>query len=269
VIADVNAAVREANEDNNTRATGVLSIVRSDLTVPSVTFTPLAVAPGQNVSVTHTVKNVARAPGSALASQSHLYLTTISASIGSLIADFGLAAVPPIPPLTSKPVTSKVTIPANTPPGLYFFTVAADASPSIQEQDESNNIGSSATRLLVGPDILVTAASTTTGASPGQSITIGYTVKNQGGQATGAFDVGFALVLETGGPEVRLAATRSGITLGPASVLSSTTIITIPGDTAPGAYRIRVIGDVNAAVNEADEGNNTRLTGVLNIAPRQ
>ena len=45
LIADPGNAVSEADETNNTLLTGVLKVVRPDLTVSSVTFTPAAIDP--------------------------------------------------------------------------------------------------------------------------------------------------------------------------------------------------------------------------------
>src|SRR5207249_4559180 len=77
-------AVDEADEANNERLTaGVLNLLRPDLTVPSVTFTPAATRPNGSVTVTYTVKNVASAPGNAPASLGHLYLASSNSGVAS------------------------------------------------------------------------------------------------------------------------------------------------------------------------------------------
>ncbi len=75
VRVDTLGSVSEADETNNVLMVP-LTVVRPDLTVQSVTATPLAIAPGANVSVTHVVRNVAVAAGVSAHDDSRLFLST-------------------------------------------------------------------------------------------------------------------------------------------------------------------------------------------------
>jgi subtilase family serine protease len=274
VLADASHAVPEADETNNERLTGVFVVARPDLTVPSVTFSPIAIPVGTatNVNVTHVVKNLAGTPGNAPASQSALALLSTSTSV---VADLGPVAVPAIRAAATATVARTVTIPATVPVGLYAFSATADAPNAIAESNELNNVGSSSVRLIVGPDILFTAAATGTTVAPGKNASVTFTVKNQGGSPTGSFDVGFALVpvnaagAPTGSGDIPIGPPRSGVMLAPGASQSLTSNALIPGDVTGGVpagiYRIKLIADPGNAVSEADETNNTRLTGVLSV----
>ncbi len=274
VLADVSHAVAEADETNNERLTGVFIVARPDLIVPSVAFSPIAIPVGTatNVSVTHVVKNLAVAPGNAPASWSALALLSTNTSD---VADLGFVNVPAINAAAMATVAKTVTVPATVPAGLYVFSATADAPNAIAESNELNNVGFSTVRLIVGPDILFTAAATGTTVAPGRNASVTFTVKNQGGSPTGPFDVGFALVpvntagTPTGGGDIPIGPPRSGVTLAPGASQSLTSNAPIPGDVTSGVpagtYRIKLIADPGHAVSEADETNNTRLTGVLNV----
>src|SRR6185295_15465854 len=178
--ADSSGEIDEANELNNVRSTAAIQVVRPDLTVPTVTFTPavLPVGAPANVSVTHVVRNTAIAPGTTPGSQSRLLLSRNQSAAGTLL-DLGLVAVPAVPAAASVSVVSRVALPALTP-GQYFFLARADDPGAVVEREDGNNTGASAIALVVGPDLAVTAAATTTGAIPGANVSVSYTVRNFG-----------------------------------------------------------------------------------------
>jgi hypothetical protein len=116
----------------------------------------------------------------------------VPGAASSAVADFGLVGVPPIAAGAMVTVAKGVSISGNTSVGLYYVLAHADDPGSIFEPNEANNFGASLTRLIVGPDVLPTAASTVTGAAPGTNVSVTYALKNQGGQAAN-LDVLFAL----------------------------------------------------------------------------
>jgi subtilase family serine protease len=257
-------AVVDADPGNDARLTGVINVVRADLGVPSVTFSPAAIAPGANVTVMHTVKNLAGPPGNAGVTQSRLLLSQNQSPAG-VVVDFGLANVPSLAAAAMATVSRSVQVPGGVAPGLYYVLANADAPGDLLEASEANNLGASLTRLIVGPDLVPTAASTVTAAAPGTNVSVTYTLKNQGGQAASGFLVGFALVPQPSGAEIPLPPTGAPVTLAAGAMASFTRSITIPAGTAPGAYRVRVLADATDAVLEADESNNAFLTGAVNI----
>lgn len=263
VRADSAGEVTEADEDNNAR-TVAINVVRADLTVASVRSAPAIVAPGANVSVTHVVRNLAAAPGTAGPTTSRLYLSADDVLDGG---DVQLGADVPVGPLagrTQATLTRSVQIPPGTPAGRYSVFARADAAGVVIESDESNNAAS--TPIVVGPDVTVTSARTAAGTVPGATLPVTYSLRNQGAGSTGPFDVGFALVpVTTPGPDIPVGPARTGVVLAQGASLAATSPIVIPADTPVGQYQVRVIADVADAVVEADEGNNTRVTGFLNI----
>ncbi len=266
-IADVDEQVTEGNENDNTRAVQI-QIVLPDLTVPSVTFTPALAGPGMNMTVTHTVRNVAAGPANAPPSTSGIYLG-LDQSFGSAIGGpLALVSVPAVAAGAASPLitTTNVNIPGGTALGRYYVLVRANDTSGFAEGTTANNVGASATTILLGPDLTVTAASTATGVSPGGNASVTYTIKNQGGQAAGAFDVGFALVPQPSGTNRPIGPSRNVASLAVGAMTAYTNVLSIPQDTPPGAYKIQVTIDAGVAVSEADESNNTFLTGVVNVA---
>jgi subtilase family serine protease len=268
VSADVNAVVSEASEANNELLTGLVRVARPDLTVPSVTFTPPAVATGGAVTVTHIVKNATAANGSAPASQSAIYLSQ-NASLAGVLGQLATVNVPALAPNGTTTLTRAVSV-GNLSTGVYFFVVRADDSDAIVEENEGNNAGFSAVGLLVGPDAGVTAATTVTGAGPGTNVSVSYTLRNLGAAATGAFDVAFDVTPVTAGgvpngTPIALGTARSLPGLAAGQTLSLSNQARLPADLAPGTYRIGVTL-AGFSSSDANAANDRRLTsGVLTV----
>ena len=255
----------EADESNNTLLTGTLNVLRPDLNVPTVTFTPAMIAPGGNISVSHVVKNLSAAPGNAGLSASRLLLSTDQTTAGQ-VADLGTVNVPSIVAGGMTTVIRSAQVPVALPPGRYFVLAQADTADVILEQNPTNNLGASVTRLVVGPDMTVTTASTVAGAIPGANVSVSYTLKNTG-SATPAFNVGFVLVPVSPGPDVPIGPTRTAVVLATNGMLATSSTVGVPPGVAAGQYRIRVTADPGDAVVEAVEANNSVTTGVVTITP--
>jgi subtilase family serine protease len=267
VIADPVGVVTEADEGNNAILSGLINVVRPNLTVPSVTFAPAMIQPGANISVTHVVKNVSVAPGNAGPSVSRLLLSLNQSAAGQ-VADFGTVNVGPIAAggMVTVVKTGTVQIPGGTPPGLYHLLARADDGGTVLEPSDGDNLGASLTRLVVGPDVTVTTASTVAGAIPGANVSVAYTLKNLG-SATGPFNVGFALAPVTPGADVPIGPTRTAVVLAANGMLATTSKVGIPAGITPGQYRVRVIADPADALVEAVEVNNGATTGILTVTP--
>ena len=139
----------EADESNNTFLTGTLTVLRPDLTVSTVTFTPAAIAPGGNITVSHVVKNVALAPGNAALSTSRLLLSTDQTTTGQ-VADLGTVNVPAITAGGMMTVTRPAQIPPSVPRASTTSWRWPTRPTSSAEPSQANNTGASATRLVVG-----------------------------------------------------------------------------------------------------------------------
>jgi len=111
--------------------------LRPDLTIPTVTFTPAAITPGANITVTHVVKNLALAPGNAPLSASRLLLSTDQTVAGQVV-DLGTANVPAITAGGMTTVTRSATVPPGLAPGLYYVLARADDPDAIVEPNSSS-----------------------------------------------------------------------------------------------------------------------------------
>lgn len=265
-IADADGENDESNEADNTKAVAI-TLVLPDLAVTKVSATPAVLAAGQNVSVVHTVKNLAAAPGHAPASTSGLYLSD-DAALGDDVS-LGTVVVRALTAGASTSVKRTLQIPGNTSAGQYWIFAVANDGSDFAEPPSANNGRGSAAPILVGPDLVVTAAtSTRVSAAPGMNVRVTSTVKNQGGAPAGPFQVGIYLSSDNDtlddGVDVLLA-TRPVTGLAPGRVSTATTPVTIPGNVSAGTYYLIVMADSADSVAEAVEGNNTRATAATRV----
>ena len=264
-IADVDDQVAEGNESDNTKAVQI-QILLPDLTVTAITATAGTVVPGQNVSVAHTVKNLAIPPAHAPASTSTLYLSD-DAVLGGDVS-LGTVAVPALTAGASKSVTKSAQIPGDASAGQYWIFAVANDGPAFAEADTANNAKATATPIIVGPDLIVTAATPAPIATaPGLTVNISNTIKNQGAQAVGAFDVGFYLSTNNTYDDRAdvLLTTRSVASLAAGGTSTATTPVTIPSSLSAGSYFLIVRADSGDVVAEANEGNNLKATAALQV----
>jgi subtilase family serine protease len=272
LTADPGNAVAEADETNNViLTTAIVTVAKADLTVRSVTFTPPAAGLNGSVTLTHTVRNLAASPGHAPASRSRLFLSPVNTGPGGF--DLGTVAVPPITAGASATVSATLPMPPGITPGAYYALAVANDGGTVIEPPGAgtNNFGASLTRLLVGPDLTPTSASAAAGVAAGMNLSVAYSVKNVGGEGAGPFEVALRLVpvtavgVPTGDPEIALG-TRAlgGLAAGASQAFSDKA--PVPAATTAGSYKVRVVVDHAAAVTEADETNNERLTGLVKIA---
>lgn len=266
--ADLNRDVSESDEVNNVRPTVAVQVVRPDLTVTSVTL-PTVASAGMNLSVSHVVKNVAAAAGVAPRSTSRLYLST-DPTLGPGDVVLGNAAVAALAGGATATTVTKVQIPPATPPGSYWVIAQANADGALQEVDSptlANNVKATATAMVVGPDLLVTAATATPSAvAPGRTVSVTSTIRNQGGAASGPFDVGFYLSTDNvlgGGALLARRRVTAGLAVGALS--TATTPLTVPSNASAGTYFVVVRADLGGETPEADEANNLRATVTIQV----
>jgi subtilase family serine protease len=259
--------VAEAGEANNTRATVAVRVVRGDLSMQSVRAAPAAMAPGANVSVVQTLKNVAPAPGVTPATTSRLYLSDLRSPIGVTSKPvLGDVAVPPIAAGATISVTRSLPLPPGTQPGKYWIYAQANAVRPVAEggaPEQTNNLQGTLTPFVVGPDLRVTALTVPLTVSRSVPISVLTTVRNQGGQTANASVVRFFLSSSGAldGTEVPLGAT-SPATLAPGASFTTTTQLTLPGNTSAGSTFLLARADGDQQVAEADETNNILVKGL-------
>jgi subtilase family serine protease len=270
-IADVSGQVTESDENDNTRAVAI-QLVLPDLTVPSVTVTPLRSGPGANLTVTHTVRNLALSPANAPVSTSGIYLATnqsFSSVLGGRLAQVAVPALAAGATSTAITATS-VAIPGGAAPGNYYVLVRANDTSAFAEVTTANNAGASAAAIVLGPDLLPTAATVTPlSTAPGKTVNLTNTVRNQGGQAAGAFDVGIYLSANStyeGGVDSLLATRRVTAGLAAGASSSATTPVVVPTNLSAGTHFLIVRVDSAAEVAEANESNNILATAAVHVA---
>ncbi|HEU4369130.1 MAG TPA: S8 family serine peptidase, partial [Methylomirabilota bacterium] len=259
-IANVDGAADEATQANNSRASAAAVVVLPDYSVLSVLSSLLAAAPGSNVTVTHTVKNVAAAPNTGPASVSELFVSTDNALDGT---DVSLGTVP-VPALIAGGASApKRIVQAPTQVGLYWIFARANTGNTIIEASTANNVRATSKPLIVGPDLLPTAAPLTpTAKVPGSVFGVATSVKNQGGAAAaGPFNVTVYLSTDAtfDGGDVAIG-TRVVNTLAPGATSLGTVMVTILPSQAQGAYFLLVRADAGGVVPEADETNNVKAS---------
>ncbi|MHC5598790.1 MAG: CARDB domain-containing protein [Nostoc sp.] len=170
----------ETNEDNNVFAQAI-TINAPDLVITAANA-PTTAAPGETISVSWTVKN--QGTISALADwYDYIY---ISNDQFFDLSDFQLAyrdtrENTPLASASSYTVTQDISIP-NTfllPRGDRYLFFVADQFNYQGETSETNNVFAQAITIS-GPDLVVTAASAPTTAALNETISVSWTVKNQG-----------------------------------------------------------------------------------------
>jgi subtilase family serine protease len=262
VRADEGLTFTESDEANNVRATGPI-VIGPDLVVTAVTA-PAKAQPGQAISLGGTVRNVGTGLVAGQTSTLAYYLSSDTALDGSDTL-LGTRTVPGLGAGATSSGATSITLPA-VPIGVYFVIARADDGGVLTEAREDNNTRATVKTILVGPDIAVTVATGPAGRAPGLPVTIGNTVVNKGPVAVG-FTVGLYLSSDEvfDGGDVLLG-TRTVTRLGAGAGSAASTKLTIPANTAPGGYRVLVRADHGEALQEANESNNVKATGPINVA---
>jgi len=248
--ADAEDAVPETYENNNTRYRSIA--VGPDLDVTALS-SPASSGAGASITVTDTIKNIGG--GAAAATITHFYFSA-NATLDSGDAPLGSRNVPTLAPGAANSASATLTIPTGTATGSYYIIAWADGDAAVAETNENNNIYASS--IKIGPDLDVTAFSSPTSAPAGAAITVTDTVKNVGGGAAAASVTKFYLSSNgTLDPGDLLLGGRTVAALAPGASGSGSTVLTIPGGTAPGSYYIIAKADGDDTVAETSENNNT------------
>ena len=125
--------------------------------------------------------------------------------------------------------------------------------------------------MIAKPDLVVTVLTAPATAGAGLSITVNSTVKNQATAAVTAAASTLAFYLSTDATfdagDVRLTATRAIATLAKDATSAGATTLTIPADIAAGSYFLIAVADDLSAVDESNEGNNTRTAPIAISRP--
>ena len=257
IIAQANAqnAVPEYDGTNNTAARPIL--IGADLIVRSVSA-PSKAGAGKAIEVTDVTVNLSAA--SAGLTTTRFYLSTN----GTLDASDVLLGSRSVPALTggSSMATTALTIPAGTPTGKYYILAVADATNSVTEADETNNMTASAS-MKIGPDLAVDSLGAPAGSGAGQTITVTDTIINYSPADAGPSTVRFFLSSDASlDASDALIGSRSlpAIPGGlPFPTNSGSTSVTLPASLAPGPYSLIAKVDADDVVAEIHEDNNVKV----------
>jgi subtilisin family serine protease len=239
----------ESGDSNEASATPRLSsdLVVSAFTVPSTggTSAPL--------SVSITTRN--QGSGNSEPSTTRLYLSKNGVVDPSMALDQS-QAVPALAPGASATATVSATIPPGTAPGLYFLVAKADADDTVLENQETNN--TSTKIVTIGPDLALSSFTVPSTITPGATVTVTDTIKNQGGDPTPAtvLRIYFSTNSILDGGDTPLG-DRQVPSLPVGAISSGQTSITIPAPLAAGTYYIIAKADATDQVAESLETNNT------------
>ncbi|MFC1869649.1 CARDB domain-containing protein [Chloroflexota bacterium] len=243
-VADHYDSVLESNESNNfKKVTLSIGSPTADLIIQKITWSPLNPSPGETVTFTVTIKN--QGGGNAVASQVSYYVDD----------QHGTSAVSSISAGSTADVT--FTWPAKS--GNHTIKAVADDMDNVSETKETNNgkqTTFSGTRLID----LVIEDITWSPLNPflGETFTYTVTVKNQGEDKAGSFQVYYYIDGSQKG-----ASTVSSIAAG------STTDVTFTWNAELGAHVIKAVADYNDDVSETNEANNEKETTFSGTAVRK
>jgi subtilisin family serine protease len=223
----------------------------SDLVVSSLTSATFA---GAGLPLSIAVVTTNQGPGNAVASTARFYLSN-NALLDTADAAIGVLAVPALTAGASFSATSSVSIPVNTPPGLYYLFVKSDADDVVNETSDNNNTGWR--QIFIGPDLVVTALDVPVAASSGADIVVSDAITNRGGGDAGASTTRYYLSTDVllGANDIQMAAGRPVGALAPGAVDTGSATVTLPSVPA-GLYFIIAKADGNNAVAECIEDNN-------------
>jgi hypothetical protein len=253
--ADDLGAVSETNESNNCRASSGKVNIGPDLIISAFTG-PSTAASGQTKTVSETTKNQGTA--TARASTTRFYWSVNSTWESTDVA-IGTRSVPSLARgASSGPVSTSVTIPSGLAAGRYYLIARADAGGAVTESNETNNTRSIA--VLVGPDLIVSAFTGPSTASPGQTVSVRDTTKNQGASSAGGSTTRFYWSVNStwDSTDVVLGARSVPTLAAGASSGPVTTSVKVPSGAASRTYYIIARADASGAVAESSETNNTR-----------
>jgi len=116
------------------------------------------------------------------------------------------------------------------------------------------------------PDLIVSAVSAPSSASPGETIVVSGTIKNQGKAGSAAFTVAAYLSASpsnTTGATFLGTQTISGLPAGASVTLAGS--LAMPGTTTNGTFYVVAVADSAKVISESDERNNTRASGAIAV----
>jgi RHS repeat-associated protein len=258
----------ETFETDNVRSVA-LEVKAPDLVVEAAT-TPATGSLGEEIAVTWTVTN--QGTGAAVADwYDYIYLSADQTLDGSDVS-LGYLRIGDKTPLAageSYMVGRNVMVPNVTPRSWYLLLVA-DRDNYQAETDNSNNVLAVALELGA-PDLVVASAITPTTASLGETIQVGWTVKNQGSVAAFADWYDYVYLsnddtLDTSDLQLSYKSAANKTPIEANNSYTQTLNLTL-ANTTTGSKYLLFVTDKNNQQGEVNESNNVRAQSITVTAP--
>lgn len=262
----------ELNETNNIRAVPI-TVQAPDLVVTNATA-PVKSYPSTRIEVSWQVKNQgnANAPANWY---DRIYLSDdeiLNTNTDTLLKEISTDNLTPLIAGDEYSISQLLTLPSTTKIGSRYLLFVTDANNAQGEINESNNVR--AIPIAIGdndPDLVVTSTAAPTTAVLGESITVNWTVKNQGTIEASAdwYDTIYLSddqILDSTDIAV---SSQSAAQMSPLAVDGTykySRSITIPNTTTGNHYLLFAV-DAGKQQNEKDETNNVRAVPITLTAP--
>lgn len=258
VRANATGALHEEREDNSTLAIP-LAITTADL-VPTTLAAPASAVAGQTISVSWTVRNQGTGPTiGTWADALYVSPTESCCADAVLIGRWERSALAAGASYTQ---TKTITVP-DLAAGTYHLVLRTDADIALFEASDGNN-QRVVPITITTPDLVPTALAAPSTAVTQQSVTVSWSVKNQG-TATTSRTWTDALYLSPS-PACCAGAVPVGqwmwqTPLASGATYTQTKTVTIPS-VAAGSYHLVLVSDAAATLPEAQDGNNQRAAPI-------
>ncbi|MEH1863767.1 MAG: CARDB domain-containing protein [Nostoc sp.] len=174
-VADKDHYQGETNETNNVFAQAI-TIAAPDFVVTAASA-PTTAALGETISVSWTVKNQGTTSGFFTTDYIYISNDQFFDSSDTLVGEYSGW---PLGSASNNTATQNISIPNTVAPGDRYLLFVADGRNNQVETNEDNNVFAQAITINDAPDLVITAANAPTTAALGETISVSWTVKNQG-----------------------------------------------------------------------------------------
>jgi len=267
VSTDAGRVLPETDKANNHRVLPIT--VRTPDLVPTALTAPATWVRGQTFSVSWTVAN--QGDGTVYGGSSDfLYLAPVPGPACCDHARFLGRASRTLPLAHGAAYSQKMSmqVPDDVAVGRYSLVLVADEGNSLKETDESNN-RREIPITVTAADLVLTAFTAPAALTTQQSVSVSWTVKNEG-DAAATLPWNDRVSLSTtsfccvGNPVVATASRQAP--LAPGASYTATKQFTVPNVPA-GSYFLHVNADDGLAISERDEVNNHRTIPIAVTTP--
>lgn len=228
-----------------------------DLVISAFSASPTTVAPGGSIGLSAASKNqgTGASPSSTTLTYRRSTDATITSSDTSVCTD-SVAAL-----AAGATEADSCTVSAPTTTGTYYYGACLT---SVSGESSTSNNCSTAVKVTVSsstakPDLVVSALSGPSSATRGLTMSISYSIKNQGtASANPNYSRAYLstnTTITTSDTAIWTCNHSSGIAAG--STRSCSGSPTVPSTLTPGTYYLGVIADYSNVIAESNESNNT------------